>query len=133
MPKLFMSVLAGATVAAGLAMPAPAKAQSGTTGEVIVYGNDACPRAADDDIVVCRRLPEESRYRIPEPLRPTGPRQAGEAWANRARALERAGATGINSCSAVGPGGFTGCLTEQIQQAQEEHREAEDAGTAPEQ
>lgn len=127
-------LIAGAAGIAGTAFPSsPASAQDSGVAEIIVYGNDPCPRSTDDQVVVCARKPETERYRIPEKLRSSGPRQSREAWANRAEALETVGATGINSCSPVGPGGFTGCLTQVIQQARRERREDIDSSTAPEQ
>jgi len=134
MYKLTISLAASAALAAGLAaLPNPAIAQQDTISEVIVYGNDPCPRSSNNEVVVCARKPEGERYRIPEKLRSGGPRQQREAWANKARALETVGATGTNSCSPVGPGGFTGCLTQVIRQAKQESREATEQGTAPEQ
>ena len=132
-PKLILPLAATAGLAASLALlPAPATAQaSGNVSEIIVYGNDPCPRSTDDDVVVCARRPETERYRIPERFRSTGPRQTREAWANKARALETVGATGINSCSPVGPAGFTGGLNQVIRQARAESDEAATEGTAP--
>ena len=128
-----MTILAGAAVAAGGALiSASAQAQAPETSEIIVYGTDPCPRSTDDQVVVCARKPESERYRIPEKLRSTGPRQAREAWANKAQQLETVGATGINSCSPVGPGGFTGCLVQVIKQARQERREDVQGTTAPE-
>lgn len=127
MTKL-ISVLAGAAVfIAGVsAVEAPAAAQN-SVSEIIVYGTDPCPRSTDDQVVVCARKPESERYRIPEKLRSTGTQQQREAWANKAKAIETAGDTGINSCSPVGPGGFTGCLTKVIREAREQRRQqAED-------
>ena len=134
MTKLILPLAATAALAGGLAaLAAPAIAQdSDRISEIIVYGNDPCPRSTDDDIVVCARKPESERYRIPERLRTGGPRQTREAWANRARALETVGATGINSCSPVGPAGFTGCLVQVVKQARQEANEATQQGTAPE-
>lgn len=129
-------LLAGAATAlsgAALFAPASAAAQGGSISEIIVYGSDPCPRSTDDEVVVCARKPEGERYRIPEKLRSSGPRQSREAWANRAKALETVGATGPNTCSPVGPGGFTGCLAQVIQQAREERREQTQVDTAPEQ
>ena len=121
-----------ASVAANAQDSAPAASSDGTRiAEIIVYGNDPCPRSTDDEVVVCARKPESERYRIPERLRSTGPRQSREAWANKARALETVGATGINSCSPVGPGGFTGCMTQIIDQARQERREQVQSQTAP--
>src|SRR5215213_7261296 len=135
MTKLIFPLAATAALGAGLAaLPASAIAQSGDrVSEIIVYGNDPCPRSTDDEVVVCARKPEAERYRIPERYRSGGPRQTRQAWANKARALETVGRTGINSCSPVGPAGFTGCLTQVIQQARREAAEAADQGTAPEQ
>src|SRR5438270_13622982 len=126
---------AGRGIAGGLAaFPAPAEAQAGNAvAEIAVYGNDPCPRSTDDQVVVCARRPEAERYRIPEKLRPSGTRQQTEAWANKARALETVGSTVSNSCSPVGSGGFTGCLTQVIKQARRESREQSQQDRAPEQ
>ena len=134
MTKLIIPIAATAALAGGLAaQSAPAAAQDmDRISEIIVYGNDPCPRSTDDDIVVCARKPESERYRIPERLRTGGPRQTREAWANKARALETVGATGINSCSPVGPAGFTGCLVQVVKQARQESDEATQQNTAPE-
>jgi hypothetical protein len=134
MTRLILPLAASATLAGGLAaFAAPATAQSGgRVSEIIVYGNDPCPRSTDDEVVVCARKPETERYRIPERFRRSGPPQTREAWANKARQLETVGATGINSCSPVGPGGFTGCLTQVIRQARAESNEAAAEGTPPE-
>ncbi|MEO7564631.1 MAG: hypothetical protein ABIR63_06585 [Sphingomicrobium sp.] len=127
-----MSILAGAgIIAGGAAIPVPALAQQSDLSEIVVYGTDPCPRSTDDQVVICARKPEGERYRIPEKLRSTGPRQSNEAWASRAKQLETVGATGINSCSPVGPGGFTGCLTQVIKQARQERRQDVTESTAP--
>jgi hypothetical protein len=134
MTRLMITLAAGTAMAAGLtAIPAPAEAQSGNVAEIVVYGNDPCPRSTDDQVVVCARRPEAERYRIPEKLRPSGTRQQTEAWGNKARALETVGSTGTNSCSPVGPGGFTGCLTQVIKQARQESREQSQQDIPPEQ
>ena len=58
-----------AAAAAGLALvPAPAAAQQ-STADVIVYGNDPCPRASIGAIIVCRHRPEAERYRLPQKRR----------------------------------------------------------------
>jgi hypothetical protein len=134
MVKLTITLAASAALAAGFAaLPTPAVAQEqDSISEVIVYGDDPCPRSTNNEVVVCARKPEGERFRIPEKLRSGGPRQARDSWANKARALETVGATGTNSCSPVGPGGFTGCLTQVIKQAKKESREAKEQGTAPE-
>jgi hypothetical protein len=135
MTKLMISLAAGAIAAAGFAvLPAPAAAQAGgNQSEVIVYGTDPCPRSTDDQIVVCRRLPETQRYRLSKEQQLQGTRQQRESWAQKSRPLTTLGNTGTNSCSPVGPGGFTGCLTQQIQQARQESQEQSQQSTAPQQ
>ena len=134
MTRLTFTLAGAAFLASGLTtLPAPAVAQSGDSiSEIIVYGTDPCPRSTDDKVVFCARKPEAERYRIPEKLRSGGPRQTREAWANKARQFETVGSTGTFSCSPVGPGGYTGCLTQVINQAKRERNEANDQSTAPE-
>ena len=101
-------------LAGGLAaLPAPgARAGRDKVSEIIVYGNDPCPRSTDDEVVVCARKPETERYRIPEEIPPERPAPDARGLGRTRRAtFETVGATGINSCSPVGPAGFTGCLT----------------------
>jgi hypothetical protein len=134
MTRLMIALSGSAAIFAGVAaLPAPAEAQANSVSEIIVYGNDPCPRSTDDQVVVCARRPETERFRLPEKFRPSGTRQQKEAWANKARSLETVGSTGINSCSPVGPGGFTGCLTQVIKQARQENRERSDQVAVPEQ
>jgi len=133
MTKLIITLAATAAAVGGIAvLPAPAIAQSqGDVAEVIVYGNDPCPRSSDDQVVVCARRPEAERYRIPEKLRSSGTRQQTEAWAKKARVLETVGSTGINSCSPVGPGGYTGCLTQVIREAREQRQQTNSDNAPP--
>ena len=133
MTKLIITLAATAAAVSGIAvLPAPAIAQSqGDVAEVVVYGNDPCPRSSDDQVVVCARRPEAERYRIPEKLRSSGTRQQTEAWAKKARVLETVGSTGINSCSPVGPGGYTGCLTQVIREAREQRQQTNSDTTPP--
>lgn len=130
LPYLTFSAVALAATLPALVAPAPAIAQNGKISEIIVYGTDPCPRSTDDEVVVCARKPEAERYRIPERYRQSGSRQSRESWANRAIAFETYGRTGINSCSPVGPGGFTGCTQQLINQAVKERKE-QAAGAAP--
>jgi hypothetical protein len=84
---------------------------------VTVFGSEPCPKPTSaDEVVVCARLPESEIYRIPEPLRRAENRQS-VLQRNRSLLLgDGAGAAGgsIGSCSAVGPGGFTGCSQRQV-------------------
>jgi hypothetical protein len=134
MTRLMITLATTAAVAGGMvALPAPAIAQQGNVAEIVVYGSDPCPRSTDDQVVVCARRPEAERYRIPEKLRQSGTRQQTEAWAQKSRVLETVGDTGTNSCSTVGPGGFTGCLTQVIKEARTQRRQQAEDNQPPEQ
>jgi hypothetical protein len=131
----FTMLMSAATVAfaAGYsALPAPAAAQAQPNiAEIIVYGNDPCPRSTDDQVVVCARRPETERYRIPPNMRQSGTPQEMQSWAVRSKSLETAGATGINSCSPVGPAGYTGCLSKLIKEAHGERKQQADEENPP--
>lgn len=133
MTKLIFSAAGlGALAAAAAVLPAPALAQAQTQAEVVVFGTEPCPRSTDSSIVICRRLPESLRYRMPEAYRPTGTFQERQSWSNKARAIANVGATGTGQCSPVGPGGHTGCLVQEIQQARQSQTQATQGGTPPE-
>jgi hypothetical protein len=127
------SILTATAALAAVAMlaPAPAAGQAGERiNRVIVYGNDSCPRGEGDDVVICGRRGENERYRIPEELRDGAADDdpESESWAVRATTLEYVGRTGIQSCSTVGPGGFTGCWAELMRAAREDRAAAAEPG-----
>lgn len=129
---ILMSAAAAALAGGGAALPAPAMAQSAPNiAEIIVYGNDPCPRSTEDQVVVCARRPEAERYRLPPNMRPSGTPQQMQSWAVRSKSLETAGATGINSCSPVGPAGYTGCLEKVIKEARGERKQQADEENPP--
>ena len=76
-----------------------------------VFGTDPCPKGEGDEIVVCARLPESERYRIPKRLRDEkAALRPEQSWAARARDIDSTGNDQRpDSCSAVGSGGQTGC------------------------
>jgi hypothetical protein len=94
--------------------------------QLIIYGDDPCPPSSGDEIIVCARLPEDDRYRIPENLRGNPNDPASQSWTNRALELSYVGRTGAESCSTVGPGGFTGCFNQMVRQARTERANSED-------
>ncbi len=115
-----------ATIALAAALASAAQAQEPIPereASLVVYGDDPCPAAADEEeIVVCARRPEEERYRIPEPLRREGQRPAA-SWSVNAAALEEAQRdTRPDSCSVVGSNGQTGCSQAFIRQWRAERR-----------
>ena len=124
-----MKAAFAAALAASLLASPPAGAQvTGPGGDritrVTVFGNEPCPRGDDDEIVICARRPNSERYRILEALRDDDDDRdpGGESWAARAETIEFAGRTGPQSCTPVGPGGNTGCLSELIRAARNDRR-----------
>jgi hypothetical protein len=117
-PRLLIAALAAS---AGFLAPSLALAQNPgeRVNQLIIYGDDPCPQGAGDEITVCARKDERERYRIPEPLRGS-PSVQSDAWNNRVLAYETIGRQGTLSCSPVGPGGSTGCLTQLINKASAE-------------
>lgn len=112
------------------ALPAAAQdsdaADADKINQVIVYGDDICPQAADGEILVCAKLPEGDRYRVPQIFRggdPLDPRN--QAWLNRVVAVERIGRFGTDSCSPTGLGGFTGCTQALLAGAKAERQAAD--------
>jgi hypothetical protein len=113
MKRLLSLALVSATIALS---PAPAAAQEAAGDKVQVldvYGEDPCPQSSADEIVVCRRLDEEERYRIPEPLRGSDS-PANESWSSKVQAYEAVGDFGPLTCSPVGAGADLGCTAQMI-------------------
>lgn len=125
--KLFFAATALALSAPAFAQDAPAN-QPGDEkiNQLIIYGDDECPQSTGDEIVVCARMDEAARYRIPSALRgdPNDPRN--QATSERIKAYEYVGASGTMSCSPSGAGGFTGCGLREIDRAYAE--KAQDPG-----
>jgi hypothetical protein len=121
-------LLIAATLLAPLALPsAPAVAQRNSNEQVlIVFGEEPCPRDT-----ICVRRKESERYRIPQELRRIEPSAQSNSWAARARSMEYVGASGTNSCTPSGAGGWTGCYAQMLRQAREERR-ARENGQLPE-
>jgi hypothetical protein len=125
-PMLKRIAFAAGIVALPMLMPATAQAQNAAqNGVLVIYGNDKCPTNDNgDEIVVCQRLDEAERFRIPKNLRDdkAGTPQQTESWAVRSQGALGAGATGTGSCSAVGASGSTGCFVKRATQARAESR-----------
>jgi hypothetical protein len=101
---------------------APLAPDDARVNQLIVYGADTCPPSTEDEIIVCARLPEEERFRIPRALRDRPNEPASRSWHDRAIELSYVGRSGIGSCSPAGAGGFIGCSNQLIRQAQAERR-----------
>jgi len=119
LPGLAIALAGAGALATAAAAQAPEREAS-----VIVYGDDPCPAARDEDeIVVCARRPEDERYRIPAPLR-RGTELRERSWSSQAMQLEDAQRDGRpNSCSVVGSFGQTGCTQQMLRNWTAERRD----------
>lgn len=92
--------------------------------KIVVYGDDPCPKAEnEEDIVICARKPESERFRIPRELREIPRSGESNSWASRAADLEEEQrSTRPGGCSVDGSYGQTGCFQEMIRQWQAERR-----------
>lgn len=118
--RLSVPVLAILAMAAPAPFDAPALAQR-QERVLTIFGKDPCPTSNGEEIVVCRRLPEGERYRIPQDLRRTEG-NGRETWGDRAASLEYVGKSGVNSCSTSGSGGASGCFRELARKACDEDK-----------
>jgi hypothetical protein len=103
----------------GLASPAVATEVPETIRTATAFGNDPCPAAREGEIIVCGRLPESERYRIPKQFRNKPRDESGPSasWTSKVESLEEAQRfTRPNSCTAVGTGGQTGCTQAMLRQ-----------------
>ena len=114
-------ILAG-LAAAPLLGPAAQAQNAAQNGVLVIYGSDKCPTNDNgEEIVICQRLDEAERFRIPQTLRQQlGRPQANQSWAVRSQDALEAGRTGTGSCSTVGPGGQTGCFVREATRARAE-------------
>ena len=131
MTRIYPRITALALIAtAGIAASQPALAQDATSGEkvnqLIIYGDDPCPASSAGEITVCARKDESERFRIPAPLRDNPNASANQGWTERVRAYETVGAAGVNSCSPVGSGGASGCMSRLINAAYAEKKQSSD-------
>ena len=65
-----------------------------------VFGNDACPTPNGDEIVVCARMPESDRYRIPKALRKKKRVDSGPSASWASRRMARLCRVSAAACSA---------------------------------
>ncbi|MBX3593948.1 hypothetical protein [Sphingomonas sp.] len=124
---LFMAIVASPALAqdaGGEGSEPPQKVRS-----VILYGDDKCPAAAADEIVVCHSG-GESPFRIPKSLRKSPERPANTSWVRRAELIDEVNrATLPGSCNPIGSNGQTGCTLKMLQQwkAEQAAKKAEEA------
>ena len=121
MKRLLPLLFASAAIGLGATSAAAQDEAGDRVNTVIIYGDDECPPSTNGEIVVCARMDEGERYRIPEALRQSGD-PANESWANKVKSYEAVGDFGPMSCSPVGLGGELGCTAQFIEAAYEEKR-----------
>ncbi|HEU0066552.1 MAG TPA: hypothetical protein VFQ57_04860 [Sphingomonas sp.] len=103
-------------------------------GVVVLYGNERCPTdTSGNEIVVCVRRSAQEQFRVPKELREFQVTPQNESWAAKAQATldTGVGTNGIGSCSPIGAGGQTGCMTQRMRDSRRENaarKQAEEAG-----
>lgn len=119
--------------------PVMAQEPAGTEGSappqrvrsVLLYGEEACPKAeGPDEVVICAR-PGDSPFRIPKALRKTEPGPEGTSWVRRAELVDEVNrATLPGSCSPIGSYGQSGCTIRMLQQWKAEMKAKKDEEAA---
>lgn len=97
---------------------------------LVTFGDDKCPDAVGDEIIVCAPAPESERYRIPRELRDTEKEvvSGGNSWTSAVESLDAyARAVLPNSCSVNGSNGFSGCTKTALDRWHAERRGKLDA------
>jgi hypothetical protein len=116
-----LPLMAAAAPAAAQDQTGPADNPNERVNQLIIYGDDPCPKSEGAEITVCARKPESERFRIPEDLR-NEPNPSNEAWTNKVESYETVGNFGNNSCSPSGYGGWSGCTQALIDAAYKEKK-----------
>ncbi len=127
---LLSLVAAAALASPALAQEAENLAQTGQppqkTSILYTYGDEPCPEAEGEEIVVCAQRPESDRYRVPKELRKELKEDApagGGSWTSAVEGYENvARATRPDSCSPIGSYGFSGCSAAALREWQAERR-----------
>lgn len=91
---------------------------------VLLYGDQACPKAeSPDEVVVCANA-GDSPYRIPKNLRERTVGPDGTSWVRRAELIDEVNRVGVpGNCSPVGTFGQSGCTLQSIQRWAAEKKE----------
>ena len=108
--------------------PANVSRNAPVNGVLVLYGNEQCPTDRDgNEIVVCTRRDAAEQFRVPKELRNFKVTPENQSWAMRAQGTLDTGASGIGSCSAIGPGGSLGCSQQQFRDNKLINKDRKDA------
>ncbi len=77
-------------------------------------------RPARDEILVCGSRKRDERFRLPERNQPFDPAGEMKSVMNERVGWAAEGDSGTQSCSAVGPGGWTGCMVKSWKQERDQ-------------
>jgi len=125
----FRSLVPLIAIAGLVAQPSYAESSPERFSVLITYGEEECPEAEGDEIVVCANRPESERYRIPKELRRKreDEKAISHSWASTVELHDEVSRVERpNSCSVVGTNGFSGCQRAMIRRWFAEQREKED-------
>ena len=78
-------------------------------------------KAASDEVIVCGRRKAGERYRLSEADLALDPANAPPSVARERSKWVEQGDSGTNSCGAVGPGGWTGCMQQGWRKQRQQH------------
>jgi hypothetical protein len=81
---------------------------SGQASREVAIGE--CKTVDPDEIIVCGSRKRDERFRLPDRNGPFDPAGDMKSVMNERVGWAAEGDTGTQSCSAVGPGGWTGCM-----------------------
>lgn len=93
-------------------------------GVLVLYGNQRCPTDnSGNEVVVCVRRSAAEQFRVPKELREFQVTPENAAWAAKAQGTLGAGVgtSSVGSCSAVGPGGQSGCFAQRVRESRAEN------------
>lgn len=121
-PALLALFAAIAVPALAQDMPKVSATPPERISQLTVYGDDPCPRSTGEEVIVCARIPESERYRVPKRFRGKAKTdQPAMAWGAQSMVLENVSRQGLpGSCNTGGSNGQTGCFQQFLAQARAE-------------